>query len=226
MWIVRRGAGRFGAALLCVLLLLSLPGCGGKKEAVRGEAPAPAPAGPRVAVAPMENLSNDLDASEIIRGAFVAELLRRGWNVMPVEESDRLLRERLGISYGGQLGSTTPGEVCRSLEVRGVFYGVVQEWNKTTTGIYNQVIVTAEFRLYGESGDPLWEGQDTQQKTDIPRGGQDIGAQVILHALGNLLLHPMTPYGLAVGRNIAGKLPAGLLEVRESGTPGETGGSR
>lgn len=226
MWTLRGATGRWVPALLCGLLLLSPAGCGGKKEALRGEPPVQAPPGPRVAVAPMENRSNDLNASEIIRGAFREEILRRGWNVMPVEESDRLLRERLGISYGGQLGSTTPAEVCRVLGVRGVFYGVVREWNKTTTGIYNHVTVTAEFRLYGESGQPLWDGQDTQQKTDLPRGGRDIGAQVIVHALGNLLLNPMTPYGAAVGRNIAGKLPAGLLEARESGTPGETGGNR
>jgi len=100
----------------------------------------------------MENRSNDLDASDIIRDAFVEEILRRGWNVMPVAESDRLLRENLGVSYGGQLGSTTPEEVCRALKARGVFYGTVEEWNKTTTGIYNQVKVTAGFRLYGESG--------------------------------------------------------------------------
>lgn len=220
---MRWGTGGCGTALLCSLLLF-LPGCGGKKEALRGEPVLPSPAGPRVAVAPMENLSNDLDASAIIREAFREEILRRGWNVMPPEESDRLLRERLGVSYGGQLGSTTPAEVCRALEVRGVFYGVVREWNKTTTGIYNQVTVTAEFRLYGVSGELLWEGQDTQRRTDLPRGGRDLGAQVIVHALGNLLLNPMTPYGNTVGRNIAGKLPAGLRELGQSGAPEETGG--
>lgn len=220
---MRWGTGGCGTALLCSLLLF-LPGCGGKKEALRGEPVLPSPAGPRVAVAPMENLSNDLDASAIIREAFREEILRRGWNAMPPEESDRLLRERLGVSYGGQLGSTTPAEVCRALEVRGVFYGVVREWNKTTTGIYNQVTVTAEFRLYGASGELLWEGQDTQRRTDLPRGGRDLGAQVIVHALGNLLLNPMTPYGNAVGRNIAGKLPAGLPELGQSGAPEETGG--
>lgn len=226
MWTLRRGIGRWGPALLCGILLLFPAGCGGKKEALRGALPMPAPTGPKVAVAPMENRSNDLDASDIIRGAFREELLRGGWNVMPVEESDRLLRERLGVSYGGQLGSTTPGEVCRALEVRGVFYGVVEEWNKTTTGIYNHVTVTAAFRLYGESGEELWEGRDTQQKTDLPRGGGDLGAQVIVHALGNLLLHPMTPYGKTVGRNIAGRIPTGLLEHREPGTTGEKGDDR
>ena len=233
---MRWGTGGCGTALLCSLLLF-LPGCGGKKEALRGEPVPPSPAGPRVAVAPMENLSNDLDASAIIREAFREEILRRGWNVMPPEESDRLLRERLGVSYGGQLDSTTPAEVCRALEVRGVFYGVVREWNKTTTGIYNQVTVTASFELYDRDGTRVWEGSDTQSKVNVPHGGRDIGAEIAVHALGNLLLNPMTPYGQAVARNIAGKLPSGLLAGREAAaaqdnttqdavTPAERGGTR
>lgn len=227
MWRMRRGTGRCGPAFLCGLLLLSLPGCGGKKEALRGEPGPPASSGPRVAVAPMENMSNDLDASEIIRGAFVEEILRSGWNVMPPEESDRLLRERLGISYGGQLGSTGPDEVCRALEVKGVFYGVVREFRKTTTGIYNHVTVTAEFRLFGDDGAQLWEGQDTQQRTDLPRGGgRDLGAQILVNAIGGLLLNPMTPYGRTVGRRIAATLPHRLLENRHPGGPEGAGGSR
>lgn len=175
----------------------------------------------------MENRSNDLDASEIIRGAFVEAIRDRGWNVMPVEESDRLLRERLGVSYGGQLGAVTPPEVCRELQVRGVFYGTVEEWNKTTTGIYNHVTVTAAFRLYGESGELLWEDRESREKTDIPRGGTNLGAQVIVHALGNLLLNPMTPYGREAARNLARRLPSpGVLGGTAPGKSGQQGGDR
>lgn len=210
-------------------------GCGGQKESLRKEAPAAT--GAKVAVAPMENWSNDLSASEIIRSAFIGEISRRGWNVVPPEESDRLLRETLGISYGGQLDSTTPGEVCRALGVDGVFYGAVREWNKTTTGVYNDVTVVASFELYGKDGSRLWEGSDRQSKVAVPRGGRDIGAEIIVHAMGNLLLTPMTPYGEEVARNIAGKLPDGLLDgtgtpvkgngaAQEPGTSTERGGSR
>ena len=170
-----------------------------------------------MAVAPLENRSNDLDASEIIRSAFAGEITRRGWNVLSLTESDRVLRETLGISYGGQLPSTTPGEVCRALGVDGVFYGEIREWNKTTTGVYNNVTVTASFELYARDGDRVWEGSDTQSRVDVPRGGREIGAEIVVHALGNLLFNPMTPYGQAVARNIAGKLPSGLLE--RHGTP-------
>lgn len=159
----------------------------------------------------MENRSNDIDASAIIRSAFVDAIVQRGWNVVPTEESDRMLRETLGISYGGQLASTTPDEVCRSLDVEGVFYGEVREWNKTTTGIYNKVTVTAAFDLYAKDGTRVWQESDTQAKVNVPRGGSNIGAEIVVHALGNLLLNPMTPYGKEVAKTIARRLPDGIL---------------
>jgi len=86
-----------GEVLLCVFLLLSLTGCGGRKAAIREGPPRPDGTGPKVAVAPMENRSNDINASEIIRSAFVEAITREGWNVMPTEESDRMLRESLPL---------------------------------------------------------------------------------------------------------------------------------
>lgn len=231
------GKRRAGDVLLCALLLLSLTGCGGRKAAMREGPPRPDATGPRVAVAPMENRSNDINASEIIRSAFVEAITRGGWNVIPTEESDRMLRESMGITYGGQLASTTPGEVCRNLGVEGVFFGEIREWNKTTTGVYNNVTVVASFELYARNGIRVWQGSDTQSKALVPHGGRDIGAEIAVNAFGNLLLNPMTPYGESVARNIAGKLPGGLLDghepapaqdntTRESANPAEGGGTR
>lgn len=228
---------RTGGFFLCVLLLLVLAGCGGGKSSLREEAPVPVATGPRVAVAPMENWSNDISASGIIRSAFVGEITQKGWNVVPTEESDQALRETLGVSYGGQLASTTPEEVCRALKVEGVFYGEVREWNKTTTGVYNNVTVIASFKLYGKDGVRVWEGSDTKSKVIVPKGSGDIAAEIVVQAMGNLLLNPMTPYGEAVAKNIAGKLPGGLLEgrggtmgsdntIRGTGTPEERGVTR
>lgn len=208
---VMRGAGGQRSVILPWIagVLLLLPwGCGGgRKGAVREPA---AQSGPKVAVAPMENKSNDLDASEIIRNAFAEGIAARGWNVMPAVESDRMLRESLGISYGGQLNAVTPEEVCRALGAEGVFYGEVEEWNKTTTGIYNSVSVRAAFRLYRKDGSLAWQGSDRQFHKNVPRGGgREIGAEIVGHAIVNLLMNPMTPYGKATGRNIADRLPYG-----------------
>ncbi|HEX7522985.1 MAG TPA: GNA1162 family protein [Candidatus Deferrimicrobium sp.] len=200
------------SALILVSVLLSASGCGGRKEVRPEPSPVVVPTGPKVAVAPMENKSNDLSASDIIRDAFVEGVARKGYAVVPVAESDRILRETLGISYGGQLPSTTPEEVCKALGVEAVFYGEVQEWSKTTTGIYNSSTVAAAFRMYREDGALQWEGNDRQVRQDVARGGGNLGAGIIAGALGNLLLNPMTPQGRRVGWNIARKLPMGVLD--------------
>jgi len=214
----RRSRAAAVSALILVSVLLSAPGCGGRND-VRPEPspevhPAVLPAGPKVAMAPMENRSNDLSASDIIRDAFAAGVARKGFAVMPLAESDRILRETLGISYGGQLPSTTPEEVCKALGVEAVFYGDVQEFSKTTTGFFNSSTVAAAFRMYGKDGSLLWEGNDRQVRQDVARGGQNLGAEILAGALGNLLLNPMTPQGRRVGENIARKLPTGVLGNR------------
>jgi hypothetical protein len=208
----RRSRGAAVPALILVSVLLSASGCGGRKEVRPEPSPAVLPTGPKVAVAPMENRSNDLSASDIIRDAFVAGVARKGFAVVPVAESDRILRETLGISYGGQLPTTSPEEVCEALGVVAVFYGDVQEWSKTTTGIFNSSTVAAAFRMYREDGALLWEGNDRQVRQNVARGGQNLGAEIIAGALGNLLLNPMTPQGWRVGENIARKLPMGVLD--------------
>lgn len=205
----------FQAVFLGFLLLA---GCASGKGAHRESVEPPAPKGPRVAIAPMENRSNDLDASDIVRAAFAEQIARQGWDVEPTAESDRRLREILGISYGGQLAATTPEEVCRALGVEGVFYGEVREWNKTTTGIYNSVSVAAAFRLYRADGSLAWEDTAAQSRKMMPQGGGgDIGGQIVGHALLNLLMNPMTPYGKAAGQNLARKLPMDALDSARNG---------
>ncbi len=200
------------SALVLVSVLLSASGCGGGKDVRPEPSPVIPPAGPKVAVAPMENMSNDLSASDILRDAFVEGVTRKGFGVVPVTESDRILRETLGISYGGQLPSTSPGEVCKALGVEAVFYGDVLEWSKTTTGFVNSSTVAASFRLFRKDGTLLWEGNDRQVRQSVAHGGGNLGAELIAGALGNLLLNPMTPQGRRVGENIARKLPAGVLD--------------
>ena len=208
----RSRAGAVSALILVSLLLLSASGCGGRKEVRPAPPPEVLPAGPKVAVVPMENRTNDLSGSDIIRDAFAEGVTRKGFTVVPVAESDRILRETLGISYGGQLPTTSPEEVCKALEVDAVFYGEVQEWSKTTTGIYNSSAVAAIFKMFRKDGVLLWEGNDRQVRQDVARGGGNLGAEIIAGALGNLLLNPMTPQGKRVGMNIARKLPTGVLD--------------
>jgi hypothetical protein len=205
------------AAVLAVSVVIFVSGCA-HKDAM----PDPQPVihtGPKVAVAPMENMSNYVSATDIIRDAFVEGLGERGYAVMPVLESDRIFREELGISYGGQLKVTTPQEVCAVLGVEAVFYGEVEEFGKTTTGFYNSSYVAASFKLYGKDGSVLWEGKDRQDRKDYARGeGVNILAEAVVRGLGNLVANPLTPSGKRVGKNIARQTSGDLLP-EESGRP-------
>ena len=66
--------------------------------------------------------------------------------------------------------------------------------------------------MFRKDGALLWEGSDRQVRQDVARGGQNLGAEIIAGALGNLLLNPMTPQGRRVGGTIARKLPMGVLD--------------
>ena len=208
---------RFAAAALLFLAVIFISGCAHKDVK-----PNPKPvihAGPKTAVAPMENKTNYLGASDIIRDAFIEGLSEQGYAVMPVLESDAVLREELGISYGGQLPVTTPQDVCAALGVEGVFYGEVEEFGKTTTGFYNSAYVAASFQLYGKDGALLWEGKDRYDMKDMARGdSRSLLMEALIRGLGNLLINPLTPLGKQVGRNIARQTPSGLLP-EESKTP-------
>ncbi|MCL1926942.1 MAG: DUF799 family lipoprotein [Syntrophorhabdaceae bacterium] len=212
---------RFSIAALAVSAVLFAFGCAHKDKK-----PDPKPVlytGPKVAVAPMENKSNYVSASDIIRDAFIEGVAERGYAVVPVLESDAALRAKLGISYGGQLPVTTPREVCDALGVEGVFYGEVQEFGKTTTGFYNSLYVAASFQLYGKDGSLLWEGRDRQRRQDTVRGNNGgLVAEAIVRGLGNILLSPLTPVGKVVGANIARQVRGDLLS-EESQKPHKSG---
>lgn len=197
----------------------------------------PAPTGPRVIVAPMEDLSTDVDAPVIVRAAFVAQLAKQGWNVVPTEEADTLFNERLGINYGGQMKTTTPSEVCDLLGVSGVFIGTVTEWNKTTTGVINKIVVNVEASFYNASGAELWKGAGKATRDMSPRvGGQNYGSELVAKAIFNLVANPVTPVGREAGTDMARKVPSSLVgrlvETKKVAVPasesadGEKGGER
>jgi hypothetical protein len=66
--------------------------------------PTPVPSGnpnnpiKRLAVLPLVNNTNDVDAPEFVRERLVAALEARLYNVQPLEETDQILRDQMGIS--------------------------------------------------------------------------------------------------------------------------------
>lgn len=113
----------------------------------------------RVAVLPMTNNTNDVDGPQLVRQKMADALVRRSYAVMEIKEADQLLRDRLGISLGGQLDLTTAQKLGEVLGVEGVLYGTLMDFDETTTGAYNVRKVRAKFKLVNTlTGQTEWEG--------------------------------------------------------------------
>src|SRR3990172_1821164 len=56
----------------------------------------------RVAILPMKNDSNDVDGPEAMRKKMAHALERRSYVVQDLKETEQLLRDRMGITLGGQ----------------------------------------------------------------------------------------------------------------------------
>lgn len=112
----------------------------------------------RVAVLTMKNDTNDVDGPEVMRKKMVQALERRSYVVKDLKETDQILRDRMGITLGGQLSLTTPQKLGQELGVEGVLYGTLMDFNETTLGAINVRKVRGKFKLVNAmTGQIVWE---------------------------------------------------------------------
>jgi len=146
---------RFRWLSLLAVLTLAIGGC------AIPHAPLPTdPSNPmkRVAVLPMKNDTTDVDGPDVVRKQMVDALTRRSYVVQDMKETDQILRDRMGISLGGQLELTTPQKLGETLGVEGVLYGTLMDFDETTTGLYNAKKVRGMFKIVNTAtGQPAWQ---------------------------------------------------------------------
>ena len=136
---------RFQVLMMLFLLLVFLAGCGGMAVM----APTPDPNNPikRLAMLPLQNDTTDVEAPNFVREKLVSAFQRRFYTVQPVEETDRILRDELGITLGGQVGMATVAQLRESLQVEGLLYGTLMDYGESTTGLVNVRKVRGKFEL-------------------------------------------------------------------------------
>ena len=126
----------------------------------------------RVAVLPMRNDTNDVDGPNVVRKRVVQAMQDRAYAVQDVKVTDRILRDRMGITLGGQLDLTTARELGETLGVEGVLYGTLMDFDELTTGAYNVRKVRAQFRLVNTmTGETVWQ-RGLGVRSEIIMGGQ------------------------------------------------------
>lgn len=112
----------------------------------------------RVAILPMKNDTNDVDGPEVMRKKMAQALEQRSYVVKDLKETDKILRDRMGITLGGQLGLTTAQELGRELGVEGVLYGTLMDFDESTLGAVNVKKVRGKFKLVNTmTGQGVWE---------------------------------------------------------------------
>ncbi len=136
---------RVHVLLMLFLVLVFLAGCTGMPAlGPRGDHTNPIK---RLAMLPLKNDTSDVDAPAFVREKLAAAMQKRLYNVQPLEETDRILRDQLGITLGGQLDLATTAQLREALQVEGLLYGTLMNFEETTTGLVNVRKVRGKFHI-------------------------------------------------------------------------------
>jgi len=113
----------------------------------------------RVAVLPMDNMSTDLDATPLIRPIVQERMIYRGYNCLPLEQVDEVLKEK-GVMVSHDVYMFRPQELGQMLGVDAVVYGTVDEFNKHYAVLFADIIVGLKLAMVDTmSGDTLWRSE-------------------------------------------------------------------
>lgn len=100
-----------------------------------------------IAVLPVLNHTNDVDAPEKFRDVFEKELVYMGYRSKPLPEVNRILKDELGITLGKQLDMTNPVELGQKLGVDALIYGALYDFDEKTTGVLDVRRVKGGFKM-------------------------------------------------------------------------------
>jgi hypothetical protein len=134
----------------------------------------------KVALLPMKNDTTDVGGPDLMRKKMSDMLYEHAYIIMDTKESDQILRDRMGITLGGQLDMTTARKLGEELGVQGVLYGTLMDFDETTTGYYNVRKVRATFKLINTmTGQTVWQG-GLGVKSEVLMSGRTGGAATLL----------------------------------------------
>jgi len=109
-----------------------------------------------IAVLPIQNETVDMDAPKIFRHRLVSTVFHKGYVSPPEAEIDSKLLER-DIREAGQLGSMTPQEIGKHLNIDALLYTTVTQCSTVYLVSYASLKVGARFKLIDvKTGEQLW----------------------------------------------------------------------
>lgn len=111
-----------------------------------------------VALLPFVNNTNDVDGPLFVREQFNATIGQHFYMTKSLNDVDTILKDQLGITLGAQLDLAEPKKICKLLEVDGLFYGSLEDFSHTITGIYNTKRVRLRTKMVNcKTGETIWK---------------------------------------------------------------------
>jgi len=159
---------RLSKLLVVISILAIIGGC---------TLPMPKPSGDpgnpirRLAVLPLVNNTNDVDAPEMVRERLIKALEANLYNVQPLEETNQILRDQMGITLGGQLEMAEIKVLADTLGVEGLLYGDLMDFKETTTGVYNSRNVRGRFKIVNALDEGVFWQNGIGVKSQDTHGG-------------------------------------------------------
>ncbi len=120
-----------------------------------------------VALLPVLNDTNDLDAPKEMRPLIYNALTRRGYLVQSLDETDTLLKSQ-EIDEAGQIYTMTYRELGDLLKTDALLVSNVLDWSTIYLIAYSSVTVEANFKLIdAKSEDTLWASGEKVSKRNV-----------------------------------------------------------
>lgn len=147
--------------ILCALMAVSA-GCGGRASNVYIREDVDFSYIQKVAVLPLDNLTSDKNAGEIVRQLVISELLSSGYIDVTMPGESRYAMDTLGIRSVSKLNEENIKALGKALKVQAVVTGAVEEYKITKTGTTSNPEVSITLLMADTaSGTIIWSVSKT-----------------------------------------------------------------
>lgn len=100
-----------------------------------------------VAILPFANESNNVEAPAQIRDLLSKKLSAKFYRVLPIEEVDQQLADKMGVTLGEHLTDVEFNDLKSTLKADAYVYGNITHYDQSTAGVLNTNRVRAEMNM-------------------------------------------------------------------------------
>ena len=120
--------------------------------------PNPASSIKTLAILPVVNNTNDVDGPVVVRTIMAANMETFFYEIKPLDETDTVLKDQMGLTLGSQLDMATTPQLCEKLGTDAIVYGSLDDFNQKITGIYNSKRVRLRVKVDNcKTGATIWK---------------------------------------------------------------------